>query len=99
MPELKEQETRFRAVVPATTDAPRRKVVVLNDPVGWPSEWEFERAPSRNDIITHEDRGLLYKVLGATSCGDLLLESFAGRPELERALGWTNAPIKAWLRW
>jgi hypothetical protein len=86
-------------VSPVATDAPRRKVVIINDPQGWPSEWEFERSPIKNDVIVREENGLFYKVLGSTYCGDLLLEGFCSRPDLERAFGWTSVPIKAWLRW
>jgi hypothetical protein len=99
MAEIKGQETTFRAVSPVASDAPRRKVAIINDPQGSPSEWEFERVPRRNDVIAREENGLFYKVLGFTASGDLLLESFAGRPELEKAFGWTSVPINAWLRW
>jgi hypothetical protein len=99
MPGLKEHETSFTALRPVTTDAPRRRIIIINDPQGSPSEWEFERSPVKNDTIAREEDGLLYKVLGSTSGGDLLLEGFASRIELEKAFGWTGEPIRAWLRW
>lgn len=99
MPEVKEQATSFTAIRSVTTDAPRRRIVIINDPQGSPSEWEFERSPVKNDTIAREEDGLLYKVLGSTSCGDLLLEGFASRLELEKAFGWSDEPIRAWLRW
>jgi hypothetical protein len=99
MPELKRQEASFCPVSPLATDAPRRRIVIINDPHGSPSEWEFQRPPIKNDIIAREENGLFYKVLGSTSCGDLLLEGFASRPALEQVFGWTSDPIRAWLRW
>jgi hypothetical protein len=99
MPDVPAQDRSCRALVPITTDAPRRKVFIINDPRGWPSEWEFERPPMKNDTIAREEDGLFYKVLGSTSCGDLLLESFASSGELDKAFGPASIPINAWLRW
>jgi hypothetical protein len=99
MPEIKEHATPFHAVSPVATDAPRRRIVIINDPQGSPSEWEFERPPGRNDVIAREENGQFYKVLGSASCGGLLLESFPSQPELEQVFGRTSDPIRAWLRW
>jgi len=99
MPEVKEPPLPFKAVSAVTTDLPRRKVVVINHAHTFPSEWDFECSPKRNDVIIHEENGLFYKVLGSTSCGDLLLEAFASAPGLEQVFGPMSTPIKAWLRW
>jgi hypothetical protein len=77
----------------------RHKVMVINEAEGLPSEWYFERDPKRNDVISREETGLLYKVLGLSSLGYLWLERFESRAGVEQAFGWDGPPVKAWLRW
>jgi hypothetical protein len=83
----------------APASGSRHKVMVINDAEGLPSEWYFEHDPRRNDVVSREDTGLLYKVLGLSSLGYLWLERFETRAGVERIFGWDGPPVKAWLRW